>query len=126
MMFNEADVLRTTVILTFVLTLGLFAMEVPVALGLLLGGLMSSLALRLMIIDATALMQAARTTELSRREVSRFNRRSFLKRCSLYAAALTVGALNPYLSFVSVFLGLLMPRLAIVYHLLQGRIKRGT
>ena len=125
MMFNEADVLRTTVILTFVLTLGLFAMEVPVALGLLLGGLMSSLALRLMIIDATALMQAAHYRAVASGSVP-LQPQIILKRCSLCAAALTVGALNPYLSFVSVFLGLLMPRLAIVYHLLQGRIKRGT
>lgn len=126
MMFNEVDVVRTTAVLTFLLAAGIAVVKPQAALGLLLGGLMSVLTLRLMIIDATRLLQLARTVRLSNRDVSRFNRKSFLKRCALYAATLGAAAASPHLNYLAAFFGLLMPRLAIVYHMLQGRIKGGT
>ena len=125
-MFSEDDVLRTTTILTLLLTAGLLVYRVEIGLGVLVGGLMSVLTFRLMIIDATRLLHLAKTVQLSSRDVSRFNRRSFAKRLSLYAATLAAAAVNPYVNYLAAFCGLLLPRLAIYYHMLQGRIKRGS
>ena len=124
-MFSEDDVLRTTTILTLLLTAGLLVYRVEIGLSAL-GGLMSVLTFRLMIIDATRLLHLAKTVQLSSRDVSRFNRRSFAKRLSLYAATLAAAAVNPYVNYLAAFCGLLLPRLAIYYHMLQGRIKRGS
>ena len=56
-MFNENHILRTTLILTLVLSGISLIWSVGVSLGLLLGGTMSVLALRLMIIDGTILLK---------------------------------------------------------------------
>ncbi|HPT82456.1 MAG TPA: ATP synthase subunit I [Limnochordia bacterium] len=125
-MFSEHDVLRTTAIIVLLLSAGLLIYRTDVGLGILLGGLMSLLGFRLMIIDAARLLQLAKTVPLSRRDVSRLNRRAFLKRMALYAAALIAAATSPYLNYLAAFGGLLLPRLAIYYHLLLGRINRGT
>lgn len=125
-MFSEHDVMRTTAALTFVLSAGFLALNVKVALGVLLGGLMSLLTLRLMIIDATKILRLSQRVKLSRRDVSRHSMKSFLKRCALYAATLAAAGISPHLHYMATFCGLLLPRLAIIYHLLQGRIKRGS
>lgn len=125
-MFDENDVLRTTVALTVLLSAGLLIVSVEAALGLLMGGSMSVLVLRLMIIDGTRLLRLARTVELARPDVYRLNMKSFFKRCALYAATLTAAVLSPHLNYMAAFGGLLMPRLAIFYHLVRGRIKRGS
>lgn len=125
-MFNEVDVLHTTVKLTLLLSVGCMFLRNQIGFGLFLGGIMAALALRLMTIDAARLLEMAKSTALSRKDVKRFNRKAFAKRCLLYSAALTTAALSPYLSFFAVFGGLLLPRLSILYHLLRGRITRGT
>lgn len=125
-MFNENDVLRTTLVLTLLLSILSVIWRVQVALGLLLGGLISSLAFRLMIIDGIALLSRTTTEHISQKHAYRLTLVSFAKRYSLYALALIVGITSPYLSFFSTLAGLLLPRLAILYHLLYGRTKRGT
>ncbi|NLM41301.1 MAG: twin-arginine translocation signal domain-containing protein [Firmicutes bacterium] len=125
-MFDENDIVRTTTVLTLLLTPGLLLYRMDIGLGVLLGGLMSVLALRLMVVDATRLLRMAKTVSLSSRDVSRLNRRSFLKRLALYAATFAAAAVNPHVNYLAAFGGLLLPRLAIYYHLLQGRIKRGS
>lgn len=125
-MFNENDVLRTTLVLTLLLgALALF-WRVQVALGLFLGGLMSTLTFRLMILDGTLLLQQARRGLIDKKGAYRSSFKSFARRCLLYSLALTVGILNPSLSFMATLAGLLMPRLAIFYHLLYRRTKRGS
>ncbi|HHT90295.1 MAG: ATP synthase subunit I [Bacillota bacterium] len=125
-MFNESHILRTTVILTLVISAGALIWSAQVSLGLLLGGLMSALTFRLMIIDATLLLHHAAGGSMDKRGAYRSSFRSFAKRCLFYSLALTVGILNPHLSFLATFAGLLLPRLAIFYHYLQGRTKRGS
>ena len=125
-MFNENHILRTTFVLTLVLSALTLIWSVPVSLGLLLGGLMSVLTFRLMIVDATRLLQNAGRGLVDTKGAYRSSFKSFAKRCLLYSLALMVGILNPSLSFMATFAGLLMPRLAILYHLFYGRTKRGT
>lgn len=125
-MFDENHILRTTLILTLVLSSCALFWKIPVALGLLLGGLMSFLTFRLMIIDATRLLQNAAKNPVDEKSAYHYSFKSFLKRYILYSLALIVGLLNPSLSFMATFAGLLVPRLAIYYHMLSGRIKRGT
>lgn len=125
-MFNENQVLRTTLILTFILSAIAFVWNVQVSLGLLLGGIMSALAFRLMIIDGTILLQNAVRGSVDMKGARNYTFRSFAKRCLLYAMVLIIGIRSPYLSFLATLAGLLMPRLAILYHYLHGRTKRGT
>lgn len=125
-MFNENHILRTTLILTLVLSGISLIWSVGVSLGLLLGGTMSVLALRLMIIDGTILLKNAIRGVVDQKGARSSSFKSFLKRCLLYSLTLTVGILNPYLSLLATIAGLLMPRLAILYHYLYGRTKRGT
>lgn len=94
-MFDENDIVRTTTVLTLLLTPGLLLYRMDIGLGVLLGGLMSVLALRLMVVDATRLLRMAKTVSLSSRDVSRLNRRSFLKRLALYAATFRGGSGEP-------------------------------
>lgn len=125
-MFNENQVLRTTLILTLALSAVALVWSTTVSLGLLFGGIMSALAFRLMIIDATILLRNASQGSVDVKGARRSNFKSFAKRCLLYAMALIVGIRSPYISFFATFAGLLMPRLAILYHYLYGRTKRGT
>lgn len=125
-MFTENQVFRTTTLLTLVLSAGSATWRLPVGLGLLLGGLTSILAFRLMIIDGTNLLRKSKEGLIDRKQASQYSFRSFLKRCLLYAVALSIGTLSAYLSFLAVLAGLLLPRLAILYHLVRGRTKRGT
>ncbi|NMA99934.1 MAG: twin-arginine translocation signal domain-containing protein [Firmicutes bacterium] len=125
-MFNETHVLHTTLVLTAMLSIGFLAFSLDIALGIILGGLMGVLAFKLIIIDTTRLLSVAKTTNLSKKQVSRFSRRAFLKRCSLYGATLIVAIVNPYVSFLATLGGLLLPRVAIIFLLLRGRISRGT
>ncbi len=87
---------------------------------------MSALAFRLMTIDSTILLKRTTTEDISQKIAYRSTFTSFAKRYLLYSLALIVGILNPSLSFMATLGGLLMPRLAILYHLLYGRTKRGT
>ena len=123
-MFNENQILGTTIVLTLAISAAALFWSVPVSLGLLLGGLMSALTFRLMIIDATILLRNAGRGSLDKKGAYRSSFKSFAKRCLFYSLALTVGILNPHLSFMATFAGLLMPRLAIFYHYLRGRTKR--
>lgn len=125
-MFNENDVLRTTTVLTIVLGLAGAVWSLSIGLGIFLGGLMSTLALRLLIIDGTKLLQRAKTGHVDKKGAVRYNFSAFLKRCALYSAALIVASLNPYLNFLATLAGLLLPRLAIIYHLFRGRTNSGT
>jgi len=124
--YNENHVLRTTLILT--LTLGFSAMfwRLTVGLGLLLGGLISVLAFKLLIVSSTKLLRESIEREISHKEATRRNWNGFLKRCALYGATLIVGITSPYLSFLGTFAGLLLPRIAIYYHQIRGRTKGGT
>lgn len=125
-MFNEKQVLQTTLILAIALSIiGVF-FRLPIGLGFLLGGLISFLALRLHTIDTSKLLHLAAQGKIDRKQAIRYNWRSFLKRIVLYAAALITALTSPYLSFLATLAGLLLPRLAIMYHLLKGRITHGT
>lgn len=126
MIFNESHVLRTTLILTLICGFGALFWRPSVGLGLLLGGLISVLAFRLLIIDSAKLLRRSRQGQVTRKEATRRNWNSYLKRCSLYAAALIIGITSPYLSFFGTFAGLLLPRIAIYYHLTRGRTQGGT
>lgn len=125
-MFNENHVLRTTIILTLLLGLGSACFRLSVGLGFLLGGLISTLALRLLIVDNTNLLRHSKEGLVDKKRATRYSWKSYLKRCSLYAGALIIAILNPYLNFLATFAGLLLPRAAIIYHVLRGRTKRGT
>jgi hypothetical protein len=125
-MFNENDVLRTTLVLTLLLSGLALIWRVQVSLGVLLGGIMSTLAFRLMIIDGTRLLQSAGRGSVDPKGAYRSSFKSFAKRCLLYATVLIIGIQSPYLSFFATCAGLLMPRLAILYHYLYGRTKRGS
>lgn len=125
-MFNEQHILRTTTVLTLFLSLALIMYRPSVGLGLLCGGLTSILAFRLMILDATKLLYWAKQGLVNKRGAARHTLRGFMKRCLLYSIALAIATLNPYMNFLSTLLGLLLPRVAIVYHLLRGRTKRAT
>lgn len=125
-MFDETHILHTTIRLTIGLGLGFFVFRQQLGMGLIFGGLMGSLAFKLMIIDATRLLQTAVNLEFSRKQVSRYNRKSFLKRYALYAATLIAAILSPYLSFLAALVGLLLPRVAIIYLMFRRRIIRGT
>ncbi len=125
-MFNEMDVLRTTLILTILFFLIGLVWRLSIALGFLLGGLIGFLTFRLLIVDARNLLNISAKGLINRKEASRRHRRHFLKRCSLYAATIAASLLSPNLSFAATFAGLLLPRLAILYHLLLGRVRRGT
>ncbi len=124
-MFNENQVLRTTATFSVVLSVFATIWRTDVGLGLLLGGLIATLALRLMIIDGTALLQKAKQG-VDRKSAYGYTFKSFLKRCLLYSGALIVAILSAYLSFLGTLAGLLIPRLAILYHYFLGRTKRGT
>lgn len=125
-MFNEDNVLRTTIILTIFLSICALIWNLQISLGLFLGGIISALAFRLMIIDASTLLYNAIHSEVSQKSARKSSFKSFLKRCSLYAMALVASLLSPYLNFYATFAGLLMPRLAILYHSLKERTKYGT
>lgn len=125
-MFNETQILHTSFLLSIVLSIIFLIVRIPIGLGLLLGGVMGCLAFKLLIIDATRLLQRAMVDLPSRKEVSHHNWRGFLKRSSLYALALTVAILSPYLNFFAAFAGLLLPRVAIIFLMLRGRMNRGT
>ncbi len=125
-MFNETQILRTTLVLTLIFGSIGSIWRLPVGLSLFLGGGISILAFRLLILEATKILKVAQETEISRKQASKLNWKCFLKRCSLYSAALIISIINPYLRFLPTLLGLLLPRIAIIYHLLLGRIHRGT
>lgn len=125
-MFNETHVLRTTIRLTVLLGCVGAIWKPSVGLSLFLGGIISYLTFRLLIIDATRLLQTAKQKELTRKQASKYNWRGFIKRCSLYAGAIIIAILNPNLNFLSTLVGLLISRLAITYNFLLGRINRGT
>lgn len=125
-MFDENDVLRTTLILTISLFLAGLILRLPIAMGFLFGGLIGYLAFRLLVVDVRNLLKSSAKGLLDSKGASRRNWRLFLKRCSLYAAAIVASLFSPYLSFAATFVGLLLPRLAIMYHLLSRRVKRGT
>ncbi|HHY15572.1 MAG TPA: hypothetical protein GX521_05815 [Firmicutes bacterium] len=125
-MFDELDVLRTTLILTVLFFLAGLPFQLSIAMGFLLGGLIGFLAFRLLIIDARNLLNISARGLINGKEASRRQRRHFLKRCSLYAATIAASLLSPHLSFAATFAGLLLPRLAIICHLLLGRVRRGT
>lgn len=125
-MFNETQILRTTIRLTILLGFIGVIWRVSIGLSLFLGGIISVLTFRLLIIDATRLLQTAKQKELTRKQASSFNWRGFLKRCFLYSGAIIIAIINPYLEFLPTLVGLLIPRMAITYHFLLGRIHRGT
>lgn len=87
---------------------------------------MSTLAFQLMIIDGKALLRKTTTEQISQRGAYRSTLVGFAKRYILYALALVVGILNPSVNFLATLAGLLLPRLAILYHLFFGRTRRGT
>lgn len=124
--FNETHILRTTLVLTIALGFGGMIWRLSIGLGLLLGGLISALSFKLLIIDSTKLLQSSSQGQITHKEATRRNWKGFLKRCSLYAGALIIGIINPYLSFFGTFAGLLLPRIAILYHVSRGRTKGGT
>ncbi|MDI9440644.1 MAG: hypothetical protein GX101_01810 [Firmicutes bacterium] len=121
-MFNENHVLRTTIQLTLISGAVFLVFQSRIAFGLMLGGFMASLAFRLMIIDATKLLDFAVGAPLSRKQVKRYNRRAYLKRYLLYTAALAAAISSPYLSFFAALVGLLMPKIAIVYLMFRRRM----
>lgn len=125
-MFNENHVLHTTLVLTIVLGLSFLVFRIQIALGLLMGGLMGCLVFRLLILDGTKLLEVAAEASPSRKEVARYNRRAFLKRCFFYAAVLSVAILSPYLSFFAALVGLLLPRVAIIYLMFRRRNQSGS
>nr|NLJ02339.1 ATP synthase subunit I [Bacillota bacterium] len=125
-MFNENDVLRTTLVMTLIISAVVMFLNTRASLGILLGGLMSVLAFRLMIIDGTRFLQKAKQGTVDAKGAYRLTFKGFAKRCLFYSLALIVAIVNPSLSFMGTLIGLLMPRLAILYHLIHGRIKRGT
>ena len=121
-MFNENHVLRTTMQLTLISGAVFLVFQSRIAFGLMLGGFMASLAFRLMIIDATKPLDFAVGSPLSRKHVKLFNRRVHLKRYLLYTAALAAAISSPYLSFFAPLVGLLMPKIAIVYLMFRRRM----
>ena len=125
-MFDEHHVLRTTIIFTIVLSFSTIWIKFPVGSGFALGGFMSALCFRLLILDSTALLENYKVGSISPDEAPRFTRKGYFRRYLLYAAALSVSILSPYTSFFSTLAGLLMPRFAIYYHMIKGRIQRGT
>ena len=86
---------------------------------------MSFLTFRLMIIDATRLLQNAAKNPVDEKSAYRYSFKSFQTLHFVLARAhcritQSVFKLHGYLCL------LLVPRLAIYYHMLSGRIKRGT
>lgn len=124
-MFTEDHVLRSTLIFTFIFSLTTVWFRFSLGVGFLLGGAIGTLAFRLLIIDSKNLLQKYAGGLLIPAEIPRYHWKSFLKRFSLYAGALAISADNPSISFLATLGGLLLPRLAIYYHLLKGRLERG-
>lgn len=124
-MFNENQVLKSTLILTLVFGLSSIWFHFPIGSGFLLGGLMSTLNFRLLILDSSRLLRGYSTGVITKDDIKRYHWKSFLKRNSLYAAALAISLLNTNTSFFATLGGLLFPRLAIFYHFFKGRIKYG-
>lgn len=125
-MFNENHVLRATILLTLAIGLPLLLTRPPIGLGILLGGSITTLAFRLLIIDATKLLAVAKRSTIDPKDARRYNFKSFAKRCLLYSGALIIATKSPYINFLPTLAGLLIPRIAIYYCLLQGRKKHGT
>lgn len=125
-MFNENHVVRTTLILTVFLGLASLFYRPDVGFGFLCGGLISVLALRLMIIDSSKLLQVSKQGHIGKRGAMSYTLKGFVKRCTLYSLALAIAATSPYMNFLSTLAGLLLPRVAIFYHQLRGRTKRAT
>ncbi len=124
-MFNENQIFKSTLILTFALSFGAIWFHFPVGSGFLLGGLIGSLTFRLLILDSAKLLKDYSAGIITRDDVKRYHWKSFLKRNSLYAAALAVSLLTANTSFFATLGGLLLPRLAIYYHLVRGRANYG-
>lgn len=126
MIYNENHVLRTTLIFTVIFGFATMFWRIQVGLGLLLGGFIGVLTFRLLIISSTKLLRDSGQREVSHKEATKQNWSSFLKRCVLYGVTLVIAIVSPYLSFLGTFAGLLLPRVAIYYHQIQGRTKGGT
>ena len=125
-MFDEHHVLRTTIVLTVVLSLGTVWIRFPIAAGFVLGGIMSALCFRLLILNCTSLLKSCKIGSISPDDAPRYARKGYYRRYLLYAGALSISILSPYTNFFSTLVGLLMPRIAIYYLMIKGRIKRGT
>lgn len=125
-MFTERDAARTTLHLTILFTIAGSVFGLARGLGFLLGGLISFLALRLMTLDGTKMLKSSAQGLIDIKQAKRYSWRSYLKRCSLYTAALSISLIRAELSFATTFAGLLLPRLAIILLLIRGRFKRGA
>lgn len=126
MIYNENDVLRTTLIFTLVFGISTLFWRIQIGLSFLFGGLIAFLTFRLLIISSTKLLQDVVQSEVTYKEATRKNWGGFLTRCALYGATLIIAITSPYLNFLATMAGLLIPRLAIYYHQIQGRTKSGT
>ncbi|NLJ80816.1 MAG: hypothetical protein GX335_07320 [Firmicutes bacterium] len=124
-MTMEKQIFRSILILTITSGLGIIWFRFPIGSGLLLGGLTAGFAFRLLSLDAEQLLKGYSQGDFSSKNFLRHHWKGFLKRCFLYAVALTISILNPHVNFLAALAGLLLPRLAIYYHLFKGRIERG-
>lgn len=105
---NEHTVFRATVILTGIGSIALVGVSTAAALGLFLGGMISLLSFRLLIVDVDKLLKMP--VENLKPKVWR----GYLGRYVLSGAALAVSLTNPGISFVTTLLGLIVPKLIIV------------
>lgn len=90
-------------------------------MGILLGGLMGALILRVLTFDIYKLLQSPDS------EVQKKVRRDYFKRYLLYGATLAISITNSHISFGTTLIGLLLPRLVTIILVFRKprRNKRG-
>lgn len=103
-----------TALLTSIL---LIIINLEYTLGMILGGLMGSLIFRLLTLDAYGLLKNPSS------QIKKRVRINYFKRYVLYAITLSIGIINPFISFGTTFIGLLIPKILAVILGLKSRRK---
>ncbi len=116
----EKRVLRWSLSLSFILFGLILWFSLPLALGLLFGGLMGSLVFYLLILDVSALLRQPEE------RIQKQSMKGYFRRLSLYGLTILVSLMNPYMAFAGAVLGLLLPRIFIIYYFVLRRNTSGV
>lgn len=119
--FDENKLFKISMIVPLIIGPPLLVKNVQIGLGVIFGGLMGAMILRILTLQIYQLLTQPQN------KVATEARKGYIKRYFLYGATLAISILNHHINFFATIVGLLIPRIIIVLSLLiQRRKKNGV
>lgn len=116
--FDENTLFKIALVAPLIIGTPLLFKNISIGLGVIFGGLMGALILRILTLDIYQLL--TKPVE----QVASEARKGYMKRYFLYGATLAVSILHNKINFIATLAGLLLPRIIIILQLLVKRRKK--